>query len=247
MAAFNGVDFLRFDDLLTEEEKTIRQAVRDWVEEKFLPLIEHHYEAATFPAELIPEIAELGLLGANLPDEYGCAGISNVAYGLIMQELERGDSGLRSFASVQGALVMYPIFAFGSEEQKRALAAEDGQRRDDRLLRPDRARLRLEPRRHDDDGARRDGDGCVLNGAKMWITNGTLADVAIVWAQPRRRQDPRLPRRERARRASRRPSRRASSRCAPRSRASSSSQDVHVAPDAILPRTARASRRRSPA
>ena len=101
MAAFNGVDFLRFDDLLTEEEKTIRQAVRDWVEEKFLPLIEHHYEAATFPAEIIPQIAELGLLGANLPVEYGCAGIGDVAYGLAMQELERGDSGLRSFVSVQ--------------------------------------------------------------------------------------------------------------------------------------------------
>ena len=118
MAAFNGVDFLRIDDLLTDEEKTIRGAVRDWVEEKYLPLIEHHYEAATFPMEVIPQMAELGLLGANLPVEYGCAGIGDVAYGLAMQELERGDSGLRSFVSVQGALVMYPIFTYGSDEQK---------------------------------------------------------------------------------------------------------------------------------
>ena len=119
MAVFHGVDFVRIDDLFTDEEKTIRQAVRDWVEEKYLPIVEQHYEAATFPMDVIPQVAELGLLGANLPAEYGCAGIGDVAYGLAMQELERGDSGLRSFVSVQGALVMYPIFAYGSEEQRK--------------------------------------------------------------------------------------------------------------------------------
>jgi glutaryl-CoA dehydrogenase len=182
MPVFNGVDFVRIDDLFTDEEKTIRQAVRDWVEEKYLPLVEHHYEAATFPTEVIPQIAELGLLGANLPVEYGCAGIGDVAYGLAMQELERGDSGLRSFVSVQGALVMYPIFAYGSEEQKQhwlpKLAA--GEKIGCFGL--------TEPDFGSDPGgmkttAKTVADGYVLNGAKMWITNGTMADVAVVWAR----------------------------------------------------------------
>ncbi|MGH7725535.1 MAG: acyl-CoA dehydrogenase family protein [Candidatus Eiseniibacteriota bacterium] len=182
MAVFNGVDFVRYDDLLTDEEKTIRQAVRDWVEERFLPLIEHHYEVATFPMEVIPQVAELGLLGANLPQEYGCAGIGDVAYGLAMQELERGDSGLRSFVSVQGALVMYPIFAYGSEEQKKfwlpKLAAGEkigcfGLTEPDFGSNP--AGMKTT--------AKTVADGYVLNGAKMWITNGTIADVAVVWAR----------------------------------------------------------------
>ncbi len=117
-------------------------------------------------------MAELGLFGANLPEEYGCAGLNNVAYGLIMQELERGDSGIRSFASVQGGLVMYPIYAFGSEEQKKHWLPRLASGQDDRLLRPHRARLRLEPRRHDHRPRGRTKDGWVLNGAKMWITNG---------------------------------------------------------------------------
>jgi len=182
MAVFNGVDFVRIDDLFSDEEKTIRQAVRDWVEEKYLPLVEHHYEAATFPMDVIPQIAELGLLGANLPVEYGCAGIGDVAYGLAMQELERGDSGLRSFVSVQGALVMYPIFAYGSEEQRKhwlpQLAAGTkigcfGLTEPDFGSNP--AGMKTT--------AKTTADGYVLNGAKMWITNGTIADVAVVWAR----------------------------------------------------------------
>ena len=182
MAVFNGVDFVRFDDLLTDEEKTIRQAVRDWVEEKYLPLIEHHYEAATFPMEVIPQIAELGLLGANLPVEYGCAGIGDVAYGLAMQELERGDSGLRSFVSVQGALVMFPIFAYGSDEQKAFWLPKlaSGEKIGCFGL--------TEPDFGSDPGgmkttAKTVADGYVLNGAKMWITNGTMADLAVVWGR----------------------------------------------------------------
>jgi glutaryl-CoA dehydrogenase len=182
MAVFNGVDFLRIDELFTDEERSIRQAVRDWVEEKYLPIIEQHYEAATFPAEVIPQIAELGLLGANLPVEYGCAGIGDVAYGLAMQELERGDSGLRSFVSVQGALVMYPIFTYGSEEQRKhwlpKLAAGEkigcfG------LTEPD---FGSNPAGMTTT-AKTVADGYVLNGAKMWITNGTVADLAVVWAR----------------------------------------------------------------
>ncbi len=182
MRPFDGVDFYRTDGLLTDEEKLVRQAVRAWVEARYLPIVEEHYEKATFPGHLIPEIAELGVLGANLPAEYGCAGLGDVAYGLAMQELERGDSGLRSFASVQGALVMYPIFTFGSEEQKRhwlpPLAAGEkigcfGLTEPDFGSNPAGMATR----------AARVRDGYVLSGAKMWITNGTIADVAVVWAK----------------------------------------------------------------
>src|SRR5690606_18150400 len=127
MPHFSGVDFYDITSLLSEEERAVRDTVRQWVDERLMPIIGDCYVAGRFPKELIPGMAELGMLGANLPEAYGCAGLNSVAYGLIMQELERGDSGIRSFASVQGALVMYPIFAFGSEEQKRrwlpALAA----------------------------------------------------------------------------------------------------------------------------
>src|SRR5216684_251143 len=116
---FKGVDFYRIDDLLSDEERMVRDTVRRFVDERVIPVIDKHFEEATFPAELIPEMSQLGLFGGNLPEEYGCANMNNVAYGLVMQELERGDSGLRSFVSVQGALVMYPIFTFGSDEQKR--------------------------------------------------------------------------------------------------------------------------------
>ena len=118
MARFSGVDFYEIDSLLSEEERQIRDHVRGWVEERYLPLVERAYEEAYFPAEVIPEIAEMGLLGATLPEKYGCAGVNPTAYGLAMQELERGDSGLRSFASVQGSLAMYPIYAYGSEAQR---------------------------------------------------------------------------------------------------------------------------------
>ena len=115
---FTGVDFYDLDSLLSEEERAVRDAVREWVDDNLMPIIGECYIEGRFPKEIIPGMAELGLFGANLPEEYGCAGLNNVAYGLIMQELERGDSGIRSFASVQGALVMYPIYTFGSDEQK---------------------------------------------------------------------------------------------------------------------------------
>src|SRR2546422_8550695 len=118
MPRFAGVDFYEIDSLLSEEERQIRDHLRDWVEDRYLPLVEKAYEEAYFPSEVIPEVAEMGLLGATLPEKYGCAGINATAYGLAMQELERGDSGLRSFVSVQGSLVMYPICAYGSERQR---------------------------------------------------------------------------------------------------------------------------------
>ena len=179
---FTGVDFMGVDTLLSEEERAIRDTVRAWVDEHLMPVIGRAYVEGRFPRQLIPEIARLGLLGANLPEEYGCAGLSSVAYGLIMQELERGDSGIRSFASVQGALVMYPIFAFGSDDQKRhwlpRLAAGDeigcfGLTEPDFGSNPGGMLTT----------ARQTADGWVLNGTKMWITNGSQATVAIIWAK----------------------------------------------------------------
>ncbi|MGQ0704275.1 MAG: acyl-CoA dehydrogenase family protein [Gemmatimonadales bacterium] len=186
--AFEGVDFYRLDDQLAEEERAVRDTVRAWVDEHLIPVIGDCYIEGRFPRELIPGLAQLGVLGANLPEEYGCAGLNNVAYGLIMQELERGDSGIRSFASVQGALVMYPIHAFGSEEQKRQwlprLAAGDeigcfGLTEPDYGSNP--AGMITT--------ARETADGWVLNGTKMWITNGSLATVAIIWAKTGRLDD----------------------------------------------------------
>ena len=180
--AFTGVDFYGIDGLLAEEERAVRDTVRSWVDQHLMPIIGDCYVEGRFPKELIPGMAELGLLGANLPEQYGCAGLNNVAYGLIMQELERGDSGIRSFASVQGALVMYPIYAFGSEDQRRrwlpglAAGTEIG------------CFGLTEPDFGSNPGgmittARETADGWVLNGAKMWITNGSQATVAIVWAK----------------------------------------------------------------
>ncbi|HEU4564443.1 MAG TPA: acyl-CoA dehydrogenase family protein [Gemmatimonadaceae bacterium] len=176
-------DFFDIDSALSEEERAVRDSVRRFVDERVLPIIGDAYVQGRFPRELVPEMAELGVFGANLPEEYGCAGLNNVAYGLIMQELERGDSGVRSFASVQGALVMYPIFAFGSEEQKRhylpKMAAGEiigcfGLTEPDYGSNPS-GMITM---------AREQGDGSwVLNGAKMWITNGSTAQVAIVWAK----------------------------------------------------------------
>jgi glutaryl-CoA dehydrogenase len=179
---FQGVDFYNFDSLLSEEERAVRDTVRRFVDEEVLPIIGDCYLEGRFPGELVPRMAELGLFGANLPEEYGCAGLNNVAYGLIMQELERGDSGVRSFASVQGALVMYPVFAFGSEEQKKhwlpRLASGDavgcfGLTEPDYGSNP--AGMITT--------ARESRDGWVLNGAKMWITNGSTAHMAIIWAK----------------------------------------------------------------
>ena len=182
MAGFPGYDFMELDALLTNEEKMARQAVREFVDVELLPVIEEHFEKATFPMHLKGKLADLGVFGANLPPEYGCAGMSNTAYGLVMQELERGDSGVRSFVSVQGALVMYPIHAFGSEEQKRhylprmasgEIIGSFGLTEPDYGSNPGGMVTR----------ARKDGKDWVLNGAKMWITNGTIADVSLVWAK----------------------------------------------------------------
>src|SRR6266849_3138718 len=189
-AKFQGVDFYQIDGLRSEEERAIRDTVRDWVDENLMPVIGEAYVAGKFPKQLIPGMAELGLFGANLPEAYGCAGLDNVAYGLIMQELERGDSGIRSFASVQGGLVMYPIYAFGSAEQKQhwlpALAAghEIG---GFGLTEPD---FGSNPAGMITT-ARETADGWVLNGTKMWITNGSLATVAIIWAKAGDIGDPR--------------------------------------------------------
>src|SRR5437899_8407844 len=169
---FTGVDFYNIDGLLREEERAIRDTVRAWVDDNLMPVIGEAYVAGKFPKQLIPGMAELGLFGANLPEEYGCAGLNNVAYGLIMQELERGDSGVRSFASVQGALVMYPIFAYGSEEQRRAWlpAMAAGEKIGCFGL--------TEPNAGSDPGAmqtraRRVSGGWALDGTKMWITSGS--------------------------------------------------------------------------
>jgi len=181
MPSYNGLDFYNVDELLSEEERMIRDTVRDFVSTEVLPVIEQHNRAGTFPSNLIPKMAELGMLGANIHG-YGCAGLSNTAYGIIMQELERGDSGLRSFVSVQGALCMYPILTFGSDAQK------------EKYL-PRMAKGEVigcfgltEPDHGSDPGgmetrAKRDGKGYILNGNKAWITNGTVADVAVVWAK----------------------------------------------------------------
>ena len=176
-------DLFNIDSALTEEERAVRDSVRRFVDERVLPIIGQAYVDGHFPKQLIPEMAELGVFGANLPEEYGCAGLNSVSYGLIMQELERGDSGIRSFASVQGALVMYPIYAFGSEEQKRHYL-------------PKMARGEVigcfgltEPDFGSNPSgmittAREQHDGSwVITGAKMWITNGSTAQVAVVWAK----------------------------------------------------------------
>jgi glutaryl-CoA dehydrogenase len=178
-----STDFFDIDGALSEEERAVRDSVRRFVDDRVLPIIGQCYVDGRFPRELVPEMAALGLFGANLPEEYGCAGLNNVSYGLIMQELERGDSGIRSFASVQGALVMYPIYAFGSEAQKRhylpKMASGEiigcfGLTEPDYGSNPSGMITT----------AREQGDGSyVLNGAKMWITNGSTAQAAIIWAK----------------------------------------------------------------
>jgi glutaryl-CoA dehydrogenase len=179
--AFLGVDYFCVDSLFGEQELMVRQTARRFAEERILPLIRDCYRDARFPTELVPEMAELGFLGANL-EGYGCAGMSNVEYGLIMQELERVDSGVRSFVSVQGALVMFPIQAYGSEEQKQRWlpALQSGKAIGCfGLTEPDFGSNPSGMRTT----ARRDGDWWVLNGEKTWITNGSMSDVAIVWAR----------------------------------------------------------------
>ena len=179
--AFRGVDYFCVDSLFSEEELMVRQTARRFAEERIAPLIRDCYRDARFPVESIPEMAEMGFYGANL-EGYGCAGMSNVEYGLIMQELERVDSGIRSFVSVQGALVMYPILTYVSEEQKQKWLPrlQSGQAvgcfgltEPDFGSNPGGMRTR----------ARRDGDGWAIDGEKTWITNGTQADIAVVWAR----------------------------------------------------------------
>src|SRR5918912_705226 len=175
-------DFYNIDSQLSEDERAVRDSVRRFVDERVLPIIGPCYVEGRFPREIVPDMAALGVFGANLPEEYGCAGLNNVAYGLAMQELERGDSGVRSFASVQGGLVMYPIHAFGSDAQK------------ERYL-PKMAKGEIigcfgltEPDHGSNPSGMRtsaidDGDSWVLNGTKRWITNGNIAQVALVWAK----------------------------------------------------------------
>ena len=181
MARFSGVDYLLIDTLFSEQELLIRQTARQFVEDRVIPIIRDCYRDARFPKEIIPEIGQLGFLGANL-EGYGCAGLSNVEYGLIMQEIERGDSGLRSFVSVQGALVMYPIYTYGSAEQKERWLPKmqsGGAIGCFGLTEPgfgsNPAGMQT--------GAKQDGDHWIINGEKTWITNGSMADVAIVWAR----------------------------------------------------------------
>jgi glutaryl-CoA dehydrogenase len=179
--AFEGVDYLDCDSLLNEEQKLVRDTVGGWVDEKVLPIIEEAAYEGRFPRELVPEMAQMHLFGSTI-SEYGLPGLDNISYGLIMQELERGDSGLRSFVSVQSALVMYPIFAFGSKEQKDRWIpklADASAIGCFGLTEPDFGSNPSGMRTT----ARKDGESYVLNGAKAWITNGSVADVAVVWAK----------------------------------------------------------------
>jgi glutaryl-CoA dehydrogenase len=185
---FQNVDFLHLDSSFTEDELLVRRTAREFVEDNVVPIIEDCFREGRFPRELVPIMGKLGFYGANL-DGYGCAGMSNVEYGLVMQELERGDSGLRSFVSVQSALVMYPIYMFGSEAQKNTWlpALATGERIGCFGL--------TEPGFGSNPGgmtttARKSGDEYILNGEKVWITSGTIADVAVIWARVPNEDDP---------------------------------------------------------
>src|SRR6202522_3440815 len=181
MPSFPGVDYHDFDSLLSDEEKLARNTARQFVDAEIMPIIEEYNREGKFPVQLVPQMAELGLFGASLKG-YGCAGMSNVEYGLVTQELERGDSGLRSFVSVQSALVMYPIYTFGSEAQKNTWlpALASGEKLGCFGL--------TEPGFGSNPGgmtttARKSGDEYILDGEKMWITSGSIADVAVIWAK----------------------------------------------------------------
>lgn len=182
MQKFNGLDYYNIDSLLSEDEKMIRDSVREFVSAEIIPIIEKYNREGSFPSQLVEKMAELGLYGVTIPTKYSCAELNNVSYGLIMQELERGDSGVRSFVSVQSSLVMYPIFAFGSDEQKDFWLPQLAQGKKIGCF------GLTEPDFGSNPGgmitkAEKVQDGFVLNGAKMWITNGTIADIAVVWAK----------------------------------------------------------------
>src|SRR5216684_157061 len=185
---FQGVDFIQFDSLLSDDELIVRASTRAFVEDNLIPIIEQCNRDGRFPRELVRPMGELGFYGATL-EGYGCAGVNNIEYGLLMQELERGDSGIRSFVSVQSALVVYPIYAFGSDQQKdtwlpKMATGEKlgcfGLTEPDFGSNPGGMRTR----------ARKDGDDYVLNGEKMWITSGSIADVAVIWAKTDDSGDP---------------------------------------------------------
>src|SRR5579862_6865578 len=178
---FKGVDYIEFDAMLNDDERLVRDTARKFIEDNLIPIIEECNRAGRFPRELVKPMAEMGFFGASLKG-YGCAGMSNVEYGLVTQELERGDSGVRSFVSVQSALVMYPIYAFGSEEQKQTWlpAMQQGEKLSCLAI--------TEPQFGSNPGAmltraRKVGNEYVLNGEKMWITSGSIADVAVIWAK----------------------------------------------------------------
>ena len=177
-----GPDFYNISDLLTEEELLIQKTAHEFVKNEFKPIINEHFEKGTFPIELATKLGELGFMGSSLPEESGGAGVSGVAYGLILQELERGDSGLRSFASVQGSLVMYPIHAYGSDEQKKKWLDGLGSGKLIGCFGLTESNFGSNPGGMATT-AKKDGDDWIINGSKMWITNGTLADVALVWAK----------------------------------------------------------------
>src|ERR1700720_4944981 len=187
MSSFRGVDYLHIDSLFNEQELLVRQTARQFVEDRVIPVIRDCFREARFPRELVPTMGKLGFFGANL-EGYGCAGMSNVEYGLVMQELERGASGGRSFVSVQSALAIYPIYTFGSDEQKNAWlpAMQKGEKLGCFGL--------TEPAFGSNPGgmktrARKVGNEYVLNGEKMWIKSGTIADVAIIWAKVENEND----------------------------------------------------------
>ena len=176
------VDFFGLESSLADDERMAMQSVREFVQAEVSPIIADYYERGEFPRELISKLGELGVLGANLPTDYGCAGMNNVAYGLVMQELEAGDSGIRSFASVQGALCMYPIYTFGSESQRRRFLPEMAEGKIIGCFGLTEPNFGSNPSGMTT-RAKRVAEGWLLNGSKAWITNGNVADIAIVWAK----------------------------------------------------------------
>ena len=177
-----GPDFYNISELLTEEELFIQKTAHEFVSNEFKPIINEHFEKGTFPLDIATKLGELGFMGSSLPEESGGAGVSNVAYGLILHELERGDTGLRSFASVQGSLVMYPIHSYGSKQQKEKWLSGLGSGNLIGCFGLTESNFGSNPGGMAT-SAKKDGDGWIINGSKMWITNGSLADVALVWAK----------------------------------------------------------------